>query len=164
LGYLREKKVKEEIGSLFGAKAKESGFSEVSDIFERISGASSAKDQVNEVLNNLNDDTFKRAISKDDTLKNLLPLSGSISRQDLSSKESFKDRFKFNIAQDDLKELMQTFEVHGEQGVKRNLATEMLARSAKSDTSASKQSEAQMLKEASDTFRQAADIIKGIPK
>lgn len=164
LGYLRERKVKEEIGALFGAKAKESGFSEVSGIFEEISGASSAKEQINKVLNNLDDDTFKRAISKDDTLKNLLPLSGSISRGDLSSKESFKDRFKFNIAQDDLKDLMDTFDKQGEQGVKKDLAAEFLARSAKSDTSISKQNEAQMLKEASETFRQAADIIKGIKK
>jgi hypothetical protein len=63
---------------------------------------------------------------------------------------------------DDLKELQALFDKNGEDAVKANMAGRILSTSAKTDTAASKQNEAQILADAASTIKDTATILRGM--
>ena len=159
---LQTLKLADTIGEMFGGRARMDEYSGVADQFTEIANMSSPSEQVGSVLNRMsNDDTFREALGRDNTLKKLLPLNDSISRSDISSVESYKKRFNAN-PMDDLKDLQATFDKDGESALRARIAGGILSVQARNESSSGKENEAKLLADAAQTFRDAANIIKGM--
>jgi hypothetical protein len=159
---LQTLKLSDTIGTMFGGRARMDEYAGVADQFTEIANMSSPAEQVGSVLNRMsNDDTFREALGRDNTLKKLLPLNDSISRSDLTNVESYKKRFNAN-PMDDLKELQATFDKDGEAAVRARIAGGILSTQSRNEASSGKENEAKLLADAAQTFRDAANIIKQV--